>query len=286
MLNLFQHLINPVSYETLNQVQGDKTNATQSLGKGVQGRFDTSMKVFSFCKKILLLTVFLPSIILLSSASYGLAEKSTLSLNLKDSMIELKAEKVPLLDILKAISDRTGISMTLDNSMIELISIDFKVPIEECLQRLLKNKNYAMIYNDGTDGQRGLAEIYVISSRTKVKYGGKSGSPEDSIIRDKQDWFKREFGEGRALLHLISATPSRGGSDGEGVEITMVPGNSPFHKIGLEEGDVVVDVNGTRVNTVQGFIQALQDAPKERPNVRIDRRRSDGRIDPIYIDVK
>ena len=35
MLNLFQHLINSVSYETLNQVQGDKKGiATQSLAKG------------------------------------------------------------------------------------------------------------------------------------------------------------------------------------------------------------------------------------------------------------
>ena len=38
MLNLFQHLINSMSYETLNQVQGDKNAiTTQSLageGKG------------------------------------------------------------------------------------------------------------------------------------------------------------------------------------------------------------------------------------------------------------
>ena len=205
----------------------------------------------------------------LSFASHGFAEKSTLSLNVNDSMIELKAENIPLVDILKAISDRTGISMILDDSMTEPISIDFKVPIEECFQRLLKNKNYAMIYNDGIDGQRGLLEIYVISSGSKVKYGGKSGSPEDSIIRDNKDWFNRQFGEGRALLHLISATPSNRSSDRAGIEITMVPGNSPFHKIGLEEGDVVVDVNGTGVNTVQEFIQALQDAQKERPNIRI-----------------
>ena len=33
MLNLFQHLINSMSYETLNQVQGDeKAIATQPLG--------------------------------------------------------------------------------------------------------------------------------------------------------------------------------------------------------------------------------------------------------------
>ena len=35
MLNLFQHLINSMSYETLNQVQGDKKAiATQSLDGG------------------------------------------------------------------------------------------------------------------------------------------------------------------------------------------------------------------------------------------------------------
>ncbi len=242
------------------------------------------MKAFSFCKKKGLI-IFFSCLIALAAAHYAFAEKSTLSLNLKDSMIELKAEKVPLLDILSAISDRTGISMILDESMTEPISIDFRVSIEECFQRLLKNKNYAMIYNDGIDGHRGLLEIYVISSGSKVKYGRKSGSPEDSIVRDNKDWFNRQFGEGRALFHLISATPSRGDYDRAGIEITMVPGNSPFHKIGLEEGDVVVDVNGTRVNTVQEFIQALQSTAKERPNIRIDRRRSDGTTDPIYIDV-
>jgi len=244
------------------------------------------MNAFSYCKKILLLTIFLPCIIPLSFASHGYAEKSTLSIDIKDSIIELKAEKVPLMDILKAISDRTGISMILDESMTEPISTDFKVSIEECFERLLKNKNFAMIYNDKIDGQKGLSEIYVISLGTKVRYGGRPDSPEDPMIRNAKDWFKREFGEGRALLHLVSATPPRGGLDREGIEITMVSGNSPFRKIGLEEGDVVVDVNGTRVNTVQEFIQALQAASKERPNIRIDRRRSDGTIDPIYIDVK
>ena len=244
------------------------------------------MKTFSFRASMSHLIIFSMWLVMLPLASHGFAEKSTLSLNVKDSMIELKAEDIPLVDILKAISDRTGISMTLDESMTEPISIDFKVPFEECFQRLLKNKNYAMIYNDRIDGQRVLAEIYVISSGSRVIYGRKSDSPGDSIIRDRKDWFKREFGEGRALLHLVSATPSSGSSDRAGIEITMVSGNSPFHKIGLEEGDVVVDVNGTRVKTVQEFIQALQAASKERPNIRIDRRRSDGTTDPIYIDVK
>jgi hypothetical protein len=244
------------------------------------------MNVFSFCKKIGFMIIFLSCLIALPVTLYAFAEKSTLSLNVKDSIIELKAENIPLVDILKAISDRTGISMILDESMTEPVSIDFKVSIEECFHRLLKTKNFAMIYNDRIDGQRGLSEIYVISLGSKVRYGGRSNSPEDSIIRDAKDWFKREFGEGRALLHLISATPSSGSSDSAGIEITMMPGNSPFHKIGLEEGDVVVDVNGQSVSTVQEFIQALQAALKERPNIRIDRRRSDNTIDPIYIDVK
>lgn len=244
------------------------------------------MNAFSFCKKILLLTIFLPCIILQSFASYAFAEKSTLSLNVKDSIIELKAERIPLMDVLKAISDRTGISMIMDESMTDLVSIDFKVPIEECFRELLRNRNYAMIYNGRTDGYRELSEIYVISSKNKVRYGGKSKSPEDSIIRNKGDWFKREFGEGRTILHLVSATPSGESSERAGIEITMVSENSPFDKIGLEEGDVVVDVNGTPVSTVQELVQALQSAAKERPNIRIDRRRSDGTTDPIYIDVK
>lgn len=247
---------------------------------------DMRMKAFSFCKKMGLMIFVVFCLITLLFVSLGFAEEATLNLNVKGSTIELRAQNVPLLDILKAISDQTGISVIMDESMTEPISIDFKVPIEECFQQLLKNRNYAMIYNDRTDGHIGLSEIYVISSKSKVRYGGKSKSPEDSIIRNKGDWFKREFGEGRALLHLISATPSNKSSDREGIEITMVIGNSPFDKIGLEEGDVVVDVNGTPVSTAQEFVQALQSAPKERPNIRIDRRRSDGRTDPIYIDVK
>jgi len=37
MLNLFQHLINSVSYETLNQVQGDKKAIATQFPRGGRG---------------------------------------------------------------------------------------------------------------------------------------------------------------------------------------------------------------------------------------------------------
>jgi len=43
MLNLFQHLINSMSYETLNQVQGDK-KAIVTQSQGERGRLGNGRK--------------------------------------------------------------------------------------------------------------------------------------------------------------------------------------------------------------------------------------------------
>jgi hypothetical protein len=225
-------------------------------------------------------------ILLLSFASQGLAEKSTLNLIVKDSEVEMKAENIPLVDILKAISDRTGVSMRMDESMREPISIEFRVPVEECFDRLLKNYNYVMSYSQGKDGRQRLSEIYVNSSGVKDKFGVKSELTENSKTRNGQDWFKREIGEGEVLSQLISATPATDSPVRPGIEITMVHGNSPFQEIGLRKGDIIFDVNSIKVTTVEEFIQALKSASNELSNIRIDRRRGDGTTAPIYIDVK
>jgi len=59
-----------------------------------------------------------------------------------------------------------------------------------------------------------------------------------------------------------------------------------FNKIGLEEGDIVHDVNGKPVGTAEEFIEALQTAPKkQQPMIKIERLRDNGEMHPIYIEL-
>ena len=59
-----------------------------------------------------------------------------------------------------------------------------------------------------------------------------------------------------------------------------------FNKIGLEEGDIVHDVNGKLVRTAGEFIEALQTASKEQTMIRIGRVNKNNRMDPIYIELQ
>jgi len=245
------------------------------------------MKTFSFCKGILLLAVYLFSIILLLSASIGFAEKSTLSLNVKDSVVELKTEMVPLVDILKAISDRTGVSLMLDESMTEPISMELKAPIEECFQRLLEHENYVMVYSGRKDGQVGLSEVYVISSGSTARYGGALGAPENPIKQFQGNRFLREVLNDRGLSGQIAAVPLAGEGEERGLRVTRVSKNSFFEKIGLREGDTIHSVIGKPVSSVDEFIQGLGNAYREENQIiMIERLTRDQMIRPIYIHLE
>jgi S1-C subfamily serine protease len=75
------------------------------------------------------------------------------------------------------------------------------------------------------------------------------------------------------------------GPEGSGIKLTRVPKDSFFSSIGLNDGDIVQDVNGERVETAEDFVEALQAATEEQTIIRIARIRNNNLIDPIYIEL-
>jgi hypothetical protein len=200
---------------------------------------------------------------------YGSAQGSSLSLVLLGTVIDLKADNIPLVDLLKAISLKTGLTVRAGNPMVEPVSARCsEIPLESCLKQLLGNKNYVMVYKDQENGGSTLSELWLDFSEN----GG---------------WFEKEFGDKGRLLGEISIKPITGDDPLErGIRVTGLASNSSFRKLGIQEGDLISNINGYPVQTGQDFVQALQSLSQDQPNLRIERRRSDNTIDPIYVDLR
>ncbi len=217
-------------------------------------------------------------------ACYGITLASSLSLDVKNSLIDLRAEDAPLIDILKAISGKTGLSIKSGDTLVEPVSCEFKeISLENVIKQLLKNRSYAMGYREVGDNRFVPSEVWIVS-------GGnfdntiQPSPPEDSIKNYQKDWFRREFEDENRLSNQISASPSSMGPDVPAILITRISENSPFQKIGLKEGDVIHDVNGKPVSTTRDFIQILKSvSTAEQPNLMISLKRSDNSTNPIYV---
>jgi len=246
-------------------------------------RLKTHFKIFLLCWLIIFCHV-----------GHKVAQASSFSINLRDTLIDLKAEDAPLMDILRAISEKVGFSIKLNDLITEHLSINFSgISVEECIRWLLGHRNYVMIYGNRDDGPIVLTDIYVLqrnsTSVPEIFPRGDSVSPpiDDHIKKYQKNWFEREFGDIRKLSPQILAKPSVDDPMGEGIKIIVLQKNSFFEMVGLEEDDIISNVNGQPVGTVQGFIQAIQFAMQEGPSVIRIERRKDGRlIEPIYIKLQ
>jgi len=228
--------------------------------------------------------ILLGSLFIFFHMCYGTALASSLSLDVKNSLIDLKAEDVPLIDILKAISGKTGLSIKSGDTLTERVSCEFKeISLEKVIKQLLNKKSYAMGYREIGDNRFVPSEVWVVSGgnfESKIQ----PSPPEDSIKSYEKDWFRREFEDENRLLKQISASPSSVGPDIPAILITKISENSPFQQIGLKEGDVIHDVNGNPISTVRDFIQILKSVSKaEEPNLMISLRRSNDSRQPIYV---
>jgi len=214
----------------------------------------------------------------------GISLGASLSLDVKESLINLKAEDVPLIDVLKAISIKTELSIKLDDTITERISCEFKgVSLEKVIQQLLKKRSYAIGYREVGDNRFVPSEVWIVSG-SNFQSLSLSPSSEDAVKKYQKDWFKREFAGEDRLADLISTTPSPVTPDGAGILITRVSEDSLFQKIGLKEGDLIHDVNGKAITTVRDFIQILKSvSTAEEPHLMISLRRSDNSTHPIYI---
>lgn len=90
----------------------------------------------------------------------------------KNDLLTLRANDIPLKEVLTEIVDQSGISITIHGELEGLISADFSdLPMDEGLKRLVKGLNYVFIYGS-EKGKSGTLPI-----KRVIIYSKKGGGP-------------------------------------------------------------------------------------------------------------
>jgi len=228
---------------------------------------------------------------------------ASLRVTVQDSLINVRAEQVPLIKVVEAICERTGIVLKSSDPMTEPVSVDFKgITLEKCLRRLLSKRSYALVTEQGADRQITNVSLHILAAgsaagnATSVPQKIPSGAieqaalqpPEDPSKRYERESFSQMFEDSKNLKKQISAQTLGSSPQGAGILITKLSKESALKKIGLEVGDTVNDVNGKPVSTADELIETIQTESQNREQnmLRIERLRKNELMDPIYIELK
>ncbi len=228
--------------------------------------------------------------------AFGTAEGNTLTLTVRDSFIYIKAHEMPLGAILKALSEKTGMSLKLGGELREVVSCDLRaVTLEEAVRRLLANHSHTLTFRKTPDGRflpEELRLVGVEAAQQSIFKGPRSTVDETRMPPDDpyekkfaKEWFVQQFGRANKLSDQIAATPYNKGPLAQGILITGISQESALRKIGLRVGDVINNVNGHAVNSAQEFLQVLGSLHEDQPMVRIERGKDDI-MEPIYISLQ
>ena len=219
---------------------------------------------------------------------------------IKGSVLSLQAEAVPLGDVLRAVSAKTGLVIKAHEPLTETVTCHFKgLNLEQSIKELMQNRNYALMFSEGKDGTRAIPKLWIMGSGGSGLTSASSASarmaesamnpegrtyPDDRKNVHRKDWLAGEVKDSNKLSRQFSSAPSGPRTEGKGIVITSLAPNSVLQKIGISQGDLVTLVNGHSVNSAGGFINALQSASQEPSTIMmIERRKPDGRIDPVYV---
>lgn len=238
--------------------------------------------------------------------SGGIAEGASLKVSAHASLIDIEAHDALLIDILKGISEQTGIALKIGERLTEAVSCDIKAAkLEEAVKRLLAKRSYALSYRKTDDGrflperltvlgdavtstsseqpQNVMVFVPSIDPPASEETSAPPEGPPSAQPRFERKWFGQQFNSERMLSDQIAATPLNEGASSQGIIITDLSEESPLRKIGLDVGDVVAYVDGRPVQSSDELVQILSSLHNGQPRVRIERRR-DGSSDPIYLE--
>jgi len=228
-------------------------------------------------------------------------QASSLIVKVQDSLVDLQAEQVPLIKVIEAICEKTGIVLKSSDPMTEPVSVDFKgITLEKCLRRLLSKRSYALVTEQGADDEIIYVSLHILAAgspagnATSVPQKIPSGAieqaavqpPEDPSKRYERESFSQMFEDSKNLKKQISAQTLGTSSQGAGILITKLSKESVLKQIGLDVGDTVNDVNGKPVSTADELIELVQTESQDRQVVRIERLRRNDVMDPIYIFIE
>lgn len=212
-----------------------------------------------------------------------------------ENMIDIEAEQIPINDVFKAIATETGLSITSSRDLTDKISLSIRnTSVETAIRRVLSKQDYFMLVDRDADGRLVSVSLRVAGGGLEdaLEIGPESSahSPDDHMKRVERDWIAQTFSGSDKLLKQISAVSIKDGSDSQGIRITKIAKDSPFREIGIQENDIIRDVNGHPVKTMKELVYAVNDTSNDLdtnpPIIRIERLNSDGMIDPIYIEME
>lgn len=226
---------------------------------------------------------------------------SSFTLKIEGAMIQLKADGVPLNKILESISTQSGVKLRATDQATELIYCQVaNAPLVETLKKLLRNWNFAFIYKGNGHGDSSPDSLWIINKNprtdlTEPVYLVSSDNPEGPPLQDHQKRFEKNalsavFAEPKKVLASFTTTNQFvlkdpvADTQSKCVQIASISQGSAIREIGLEENDLVIDVNGQPVTSAKELVEAIKTATgQDTQIIRIDRRRND-MIDPIYIE--
>lgn len=130
---------------------------------------------------------------------------SSFVLKVKDNLLTLKANDIPLKEVLTEIVNQTGIHILIHGELEEVLSADFSgLPLDEGLRRLIKDSNYVFIYETGK-GKGGEPPIKQV-----IIYSKKGGGPTERLesrvmVPEKREKHLPETLEEASLDSLVRA---------------------------------------------------------------------------------
>lgn len=202
--------------------------------------------------------------------------------------LDIRAEEAPLAEVLRKISETTGLSVEAGDSLTETVSLDMKDrSLEDCLGRLLRGRNYVLLFNEQGDGRPVPAMLRILGG-----HGGKRFFYKPSGKRDRDRGKMADVSPRPARKRAFPAAFKRKIKDQRlsslkthrGIRVVRVPRGSLLWQAGLRSGDVVRDVNGKAVRDTADFLQKLQGETRSGTLVRIGRSTQGDREDPIYLE--
>lgn len=204
-------------------------------------------------------------------------------------LIDMKVDHMPLTEVLQAISRQTGIDISADMQLHELVTAqENDAPLERAIRRILHRNDYILVYCSDREGQLRLSGVKIsndIPGRLDPGIHAFSGS--DHTIRTQKQVYAAWVKDTEKLNESLTVNAKDPAVEERGLSIAAVAQNSYFKMIGLEAGDYIQDVNGQVVTTKPELIQALQAGTGINPPVvRIARLRGNLKLEPIYIELE
>ena len=236
-------------------------------------------------------------LVLVFFAGLGTARAATVQVDIRNSLIVLQARQAPVIDVLTAVAERTGISFETSDPLSEPVSLDFKdLTLEECIRRLLVNRNYSLVFEKNAQNAIVLKSIRITGSGpvTRVQLGPALPQPRpeapsrERVIQRSysKEWLIYQLENSKGLKRQIRVSDPEDSPAEGGVRITRIPRRSLLSQMGIRQGDVILNVNGTQIQSAGGLIEALRSASRKGETIRIERKLRNGRMEPIQIEIR